>query len=120
MSVLQGGRANAYGSMANKRKRTAGDPEAPHDSGAEMAGHGDSRAPRRPDFGIQRVNVDFPVWMIDSLDHEARRLGVPRQSVIKFWISECLAGRTRGKTRPSPEPAHKPVASPARQAARQP
>jgi hypothetical protein len=34
------------------------------------------------------VNVDFPVWMIESLDREARRLGVTRQSVIKVWIAE--------------------------------
>jgi len=24
----------------------------------------------------KRVNVDFPIWMIDSLDREANRLGV--------------------------------------------
>ena len=38
----------------------------------------------------RRVNVDFPVWMIESLDKEARRLGVTRQSIIKVWISERL------------------------------
>ena len=37
----------------------------------------------------KRVNVDFPTWMIDSLDREASKLGVTRQSVIKVW----LAGR---------------------------
>lgn len=31
----------------------------------------------------RRVNVDFPVWMIESLDQEAARLGVTRQSIIK-------------------------------------
>ena len=44
----------------------------------------------RPGLEHKRVNVDFPVWMIESLDREAKRLGVPRQSVIKFWISERL------------------------------
>jgi hypothetical protein len=39
------------------------------------------------------VNVDFPVWMIESLDREARRLGVTRQSVIKVWIAERLDRR---------------------------
>ena len=45
---------------------------------------------RRPGREQKRVNVDFPVWMIQSLDREADRLGVPRQSVIKFWIAERL------------------------------
>ena len=38
----------------------------------------------------KRVNVDFPVWMIHSLDKQAHRLGVPRQSVIKLWVAERL------------------------------
>ena len=38
----------------------------------------------------RRVNVDFPVWMIERLDREASRLGVPRQSLIKVWIAEHL------------------------------
>ena len=38
----------------------------------------------------KRVNVDIPIWMIESLDREARRLGVTRQSVIKFWLAERL------------------------------
>ena len=38
----------------------------------------------------KRVNVDFPIWMIQSLDKEARRLGVTRQSIIKVWIAERL------------------------------
>ena len=38
----------------------------------------------------RRVNVDFPTWMIQSLDREARKLGVTRQSIIKIWIAERL------------------------------
>ena len=38
----------------------------------------------------RRVNVDFPTWMIDSLDREAGKLGVTRQSVIKIWLAERL------------------------------
>jgi hypothetical protein len=38
----------------------------------------------------KRVNVDFPVWMIESLDREASRLGVTRQSIIKVWLAERL------------------------------
>jgi hypothetical protein len=44
----------------------------------------------RPGQEQKRVNVDFPVWMIERLDKEANRLGVPRQSLIKFWIGEHL------------------------------
>ena len=45
---------------------------------------------RRPNLKQKRVNVDFPVWIIDSLDKEAKRMGVTRQSVIKLWLAERL------------------------------
>jgi hypothetical protein len=45
---------------------------------------------KRPGQKQKRVNVDFPLWMIHSLDKEADRLGVPRQSIIKVWIAERL------------------------------
>ncbi len=38
----------------------------------------------------KRVNVDFPIWMVDSLDREAGRIGVTRQSIIKLWLAEKL------------------------------
>jgi len=38
----------------------------------------------------KRVNVDFPAWMIESLDKEAGRIGVTRQSIIKIWLAERL------------------------------
>lgn len=43
----------------------------------------------------KRVNVDFPVWMIESLDKEASRLGVTRQSIIKVWLAERLEHQAR-------------------------
>jgi len=45
---------------------------------------------RRPNLKPKRVNVDFPTWIIDSLDKEAKRMGVTRQSVIKLWLAERL------------------------------
>ncbi len=45
---------------------------------------------KRPNQTQKRVNVDFPIWMIDSLDKEASRLGVTRQSIIKVWLAERL------------------------------
>ena len=44
----------------------------------------------RPKQDQKRVNVDFPLWMIHQLDKEAKRLGVPRQSIIKIWVAERL------------------------------
>ena len=44
----------------------------------------------RPGQELKRVNVDFPSWMIERLDKESSRLGVPRQSLIKVWIAEKL------------------------------
>jgi len=45
---------------------------------------------RRPNQEQKRVNVDFPIWMIASLDKEAKHLGVTRQSIIKVWLAERL------------------------------
>ena len=45
---------------------------------------------KRPNQKQKRVNVDFPVWVIDSLDKEANRIGVTRQSIIKLWLAERL------------------------------
>ena len=60
------------------------------DAGEEVAESLDTSAARRPNQETKRVNVDFPVWMIASLDKEARRLGVTRQSIIKVWLAERL------------------------------
>ena len=48
---------------------------------------------QRPGQEQKRVNVDFPVWMVQSLDKEAKRLGVPRQSLIKVLIAQHLETR---------------------------
>ena len=45
---------------------------------------------RRPGYEQRRIDIDFPVWMIEALDREALRLGVSRQSIIKIWIAERL------------------------------
>ena len=45
---------------------------------------------RRPGEETRRINVDFPAWMVASMDREARRLGVTRQSIIKMWLAERL------------------------------
>jgi hypothetical protein len=45
---------------------------------------------RRPGLEQKRVNVDFPEWMVESLDREAHRLGITRQSLIKIWVADKL------------------------------
>ena len=60
------------------------------DAGEDITESLDLKHARRPVQEQKRVNVDFPVWMIHSLDKEAKRLGVTRQSIIKVWISERL------------------------------
>ena len=50
----------------------------------------DSASVRKPNLAQKKVNVDFPIWMIESLDRTAHRLGVTRQSVIKMWLAERL------------------------------
>ncbi len=60
------------------------------DQGKSVVEHLDLSKSRRPQQEQKRVNVDFPLWMIHSLDKEAKRLGVPRQSIIKVWLAERL------------------------------
>ena len=60
------------------------------DEGKSVVRHLDLSKARRPEQEQKRVNVDFPLWMIHSLDKEAKRLGVPRQSIIKIWLAERL------------------------------
>ncbi len=60
------------------------------DKGADVSKYLDFSKATRPGREQKRVNVDFPLWMIQSLDKEAQRLGVPRQAVIKVWIAERL------------------------------
>ncbi|PTL36079.1 CopG family transcriptional regulator [Candidatus Methylomirabilis limnetica] len=60
------------------------------DEGEDISKHLDRSKARRPEREQKRVNVDFPLWMINLLDKESKRLGVPRQSIIKVWVAERL------------------------------
>ncbi len=62
------------------------------DSGEDVTEYLDMAKAKRPGQQSKRVNVDFPLWMVDQLDKEARRLGVPRQSIIKVWVADRLEG----------------------------
>ncbi len=60
------------------------------DAGEDISKYLDMTKAKRAEQQHKRVNVDFPLWMIHLLDKEARRLGVPRQSIIKVWIADRL------------------------------
>lgn len=71
----------------------ASDFDRKFDAGEDVSADLDLSKVRRPRQDQRRVNVDFPAWMIESLDREAKRLGVTRQSIIKIWIAERLEGK---------------------------
>lgn len=63
------------------------------DDGEDISAYVDWSNARRPGLEPKRVNVDFPTWMVEGLDREAKRLGVTRQALIKLWIAERLPQR---------------------------
>ena len=65
----------------------------------------------------KRVNVDMPIWMVEALDKEAKRVGIGRQAVIKMWLAErrlsrraaaCAADRRRLRSRSAAAPRAAP------------
>jgi hypothetical protein len=64
--------------------------DAKFEKGGNVMKHLNMATARRPGHEQKRVNVDFPVWMVQSLDSEAKRLGVTRQSIIKLWLADKL------------------------------
>jgi hypothetical protein len=73
--------------------------EPQFDEGVDIAASLDLSKARRVLLVQKRVNVDFPTWMIESLDREAGKLGVTRQSVIKVWLAERLEASTSNTAR---------------------
>ncbi len=64
------------------------------DNQKDVLDHFDVSKATRPNLAKERVNVDFPVWMIDDLDKAAATMGVTRQAVIKIWLAERLKSET--------------------------
>lgn len=60
------------------------------DNGEDISAYVDWSKARRPNEELRRVNIDFPAWVVEGLDREARHLGVTRQSLVKMWIAERL------------------------------
>lgn len=60
------------------------------DEGEDITHLLDLSSARKPNQELKRVNVDIPIWMVNKLDQEAKRVGVTRQSIIKIWLAELL------------------------------
>ena len=75
--------------------KTAKELDKAFDNGEDISDHWDLSSLRRGATAIRRVNIDFPAWMVEALDHEAARLGVTRQSVVKMWIAQELDKRSK-------------------------
>ena len=64
--------------------------DAKHEAGVDLSAHLDLGSVRRPGREVQRVNVDFPVELLQEIDRRARRLGVTRQAFIKVRLADSL------------------------------
>lgn len=69
---------------------TAEDLDRRFDEGEDISKYLDWSKATRPGLKQRRMNLDLPVWMISSLDREAKRIGVTRQSIVKMWLSERI------------------------------
>lgn len=67
------------------------------DNKEDILEHFDLSTATRPNLKQKRINVDFPEWVINSLDKEANRIGVTRQSIIKMWLVERLEAQKANK-----------------------
>ena len=72
--------------------------ERKFDEGKDITDDLDLTKVRRPLQEQKRVNVDFPAWMVERLDREAKRVGVTRQSIIKVWLAERLEHTAHNKS----------------------
>ena len=60
------------------------------DNGEDISAYVDYTRAKRPNLEQKRVNLDLPVWMIERLDQEAKRLGVARQAIMKMFLAQKL------------------------------
>jgi hypothetical protein len=74
--------------------KTAVELDALHDAGGDISAHMDDAKVRRPHREIQRVNVDFPVAMLEEIHRAAAWPGVNRQAFIKMRLAGSLATKS--------------------------
>ena len=83
--------------MAKKEHTiTAEELDRRFDDGEDITEFLDTKRAFRPNLDQRRVNLDLPNWMIASLDQEAKRIGVTRQSIMKVWMSERIKAEQAG------------------------
>ena len=90
-----------------RKKITAKEFDEKFDNGEDVSEYIDFENARRINQPAQRVNVDFPAWVVTKLDEEATRIGVPRQALVKMWITERLdekEEKRRAERREQPSP----------------
>lgn len=93
----------------NSKPLSAAEFDARFDAGEDMGDFVDWSAARRLGLEVRRVNIDFPQWMVDRLDREAKRRGVTRQSLIKMWIADELDARAAKAKQAEAPPALPPL-----------
>lgn len=76
--------------VKKKDTLTAKELDRRFDAGEDISEYLDWSKATRPGLEQRRVNVDLPNWMITSLDREAKRVGVTRQSIVKVWLAERI------------------------------
>jgi hypothetical protein len=76
--------------MSQERTISAEELDKKFDDGEDVSEYFDWTSARPVFETPQRVNIDFPRWVVNRLDRESRRLGVSRQSLVKMWIAERL------------------------------
>lgn len=76
--------------MSGKKTASAEDLDRMFDAGEDMSDYFDFASARPAAREVQRVNVDFPQWMVAKLDAEAKRRGVTRQALIKMWLADRI------------------------------
>ncbi|MDQ1339121.1 MAG: hypothetical protein QG567_271 [Campylobacterota bacterium] len=67
------------------------------DDGIDISEYLDMSTIKKANMQTKKVNVDFPEWIINSLDQEAKKIGVTRQSIIKMWIAQRLKAEKSGQ-----------------------
>jgi len=98
-SGVRGQRKQRVTSRTSARKRqgvqtaTAAGLDQLHEEGGDLSAHLDLANANRPGRAVQRVNVDFPLDLLQEIDREARRVGVTRQAFIKLRLADALASR---------------------------
>lgn len=60
------------------------------DEGQDISAYIDLSNAKRVNFEQKRVNLDLPIWMIEQLDFEAKKLGVARQAIMKMFLAQHL------------------------------